>query len=118
IVVVQENNNTEFPNNSANKIGLPIDPNNSNALMSNFESGDNNEVNIFLTPKQILLGWDAWNIKEVTLNLIFTDQFGNIGKATSIKMNNSNVRLEKNKQRLVCSFGRNYESLRSYQPQN
>lgn len=117
IVLVQDGNNTEFPNNSTNTIGLPIDPQNANALMSNFESGDNNELHIFLTPKQIFLGYDVWNIKEVTLYLTFTDQFGNIGAVKTIKMNNANVRLEKDKQRLVCSFGRNYQSIRSYQPQ-
>jgi hypothetical protein len=115
----QPNNNTEFPNNSMNNIGLLCNNNNDNLLLSNFTSGDNNQLHIFLEPKPIFFGFDAWKIRKVTLVLNFTDQFGNAYPAgpRRIEMNNSTATLEKNKQRLVCYFDRNFQSTNSSQPQ-
>ncbi len=115
----QPNNNTEFPNNSMNNIGLSCNSANDNLLLSNFQSGDNNQLHIFLEPKPIFFGFDAWKIRKVTLILNFTDQFGNPYPAgpRRIEMNNSTATLEKNKQRLVCNFDRNFQSTNSTQPQ-
>lgn len=114
-LVARQNGNTEFLPNQTVKMLLDARPD-VVAKLEDFQAG-NNKLSVFLTPKQVFLGWDAWDIKHITLKLKFEDQNGvPYPMDPTIEMNNSNVRLEKNRQRVTCNFNNRLLSTSTTQP--
>ena len=101
--------NTEFPPQTTSTMALNIQTSEGPPSLPYFQRG-NNYVEIYLTPKQVVFGWDAWNIKKVTLTLQFEDQNHHpYPQAQTIQMNNSQVRLEKDHQRVRCYFDARFQ---------
>jgi len=96
--------NIEFPANSGiigNNIDLSTTSEARGKSLSEMINGS--YLDIFFTPKQIGLGWDEWNIKGVTIDLVFRDQFNNELPVT-IEHSNLNIWMKKNEQRLRVPF--------------
>lgn len=110
-----QNANTEFK--PGNNITMNLDiKQNGGIKLSDFMAGIN-RLDVFLEPKQVFLGWDAWDIQNIKLTLYFQDQNGTpYPRPIEIPMNNSGVRLEKNRQRVTCYFNGQFKSTTTMQP--
>jgi hypothetical protein len=115
-LAAEQTGNTEFTANS--RVAMVMNVRQDGAIkLDDFKAGIN-RLDIFLEPKQVFLGWDAWDIKSVTLVLKFNDQNGTpLPEPLRIEMNNANVRLEKNRQRVICYFNGQFQATTTMQPQ-
>ena len=93
-------NNIEFRNQNDVTLTSRGVPDN---MITTTAFGNGGFLDVFLEPKQIFLGYDAWNFNGATLNLVFQDQNG---ASLPYQLNFSNARalLQKDQQRLRLPF--------------
>jgi len=97
--------NIEFPTTTGfTGYSIDLSPVSSDPYGKNIADQVNGSyLDIFFTPKQIFAGWDEWNIKGITINMIFKDQFGT-ELPVKIEQANQNIWMRKNEQRLRIPF--------------
>jgi hypothetical protein len=104
---VSDLNNVEFKNTNDITLNYPSEGSPNEVIEAAFANGGS--LDIFFEPKQILFGWDAWNVEGVTLNLVFQDQTG-AQKASQLNFSGAKVLLQKNQQRLRLQFNGQFQA--------
>lgn len=111
-VYESNDNNIEFRNQNDVTLNLRNVPENQ---LTSTAFGNGGYLDVFMEPKQIFLGWDAWNFNGATLTLLFQDQNG---AQMPYQMNFSNARavLTKNQQRLRLPFNNRFSAGGAFMP--
>lgn len=105
-------NNIEFKNQNDVTLSSRGVPDNQ---ITTTAFGNGGYLDVFLEPKQIFLGFDAWNFNGATLNLVFQDQNG-ANQPYQMNFANARALLQKDQQRLRLPFNAQFNPGGAFMP--
>jgi hypothetical protein len=114
-VIVFENNNNNIELKSNNEIALNSRNLSDNYIAETSFSKNGGYVDIFLDPKPIFLGFDAWSINSAIVTLTFMDQ-NNAVIYRQMNYDHASAVLQKGQQRLRLPFDKLYNAGSAFMP--
>jgi hypothetical protein len=106
---------TEYPKNAMTTVGLVRHPhaNNSDLTLTSLQQ-NGGTLRLYMIPLPIFLGFDAWKISDIRLQLIFRDQNGiPYPQPINIQLNNARAILDKQTAVLEASFNGGFQGTTS-----